>query len=73
MKTLCVRTEKRHRHDYAVDQRVLNKRHNPTKLGPQTSGLYRVTQTHVNGTVTIELRHGDTESINIRRVIPYNE
>ena len=46
---------KRHRHDYAVDHRVLKKRHNPTKLGPRTTGPYRVVQTHVNGTVTIEL------------------
>ena len=56
---------KRHRHDYAVDQRVLKKCHNPTKLGPWTSGPYRVVQTHVNGTVTIELWHGVTERVNI--------
>ena len=53
--------KKRRRHDYAVDDRVLKKRHNPTKLGPRTVGPYRVVQTHVNGTVTIELRHGVTE------------
>jgi hypothetical protein len=64
---------KRRRHDYAVDDRVLKKRHNPTKLGPRTDGPYRVVQTHVNGTVTIELRHGVTERINIRRIIPYRE
>ncbi len=45
---------KRHRHDYAVDDRVLKKRHIPTKLGPRTVGPYRVIQTHVNGTVTID-------------------
>ncbi len=61
------------RHDYAVDNRVLKKCHNPTKLGPWTAGPYRVDQTHVNGTVTIELRHGVTERINIRRIIPYRE
>ena len=65
--------KKRCRHDYAVDHRVLKKRHNPTKLGPRTTGPYRVVQTHVNGTVTIELRHGVTERINIRRIIPYRE
>ncbi len=57
---------KRHRHDYAANDRVLKKRHNPTKLGPRTSGPYRVVQTHVNGTVTIELRQGVTERINMR-------
>ena len=65
--------KKRRRHDYAVDHRVLKKRHNPTKLGPRTTGLYRVVQTHVNGTVTIDLRHGVNERINIRRIIPYRE
>jgi hypothetical protein len=56
------------RHDYAVDQRVLKKHHNLTKLGPRTSSLYRVVQTHVNRTVTIELQHGVTERINIKKV-----
>ncbi len=66
-----MRENKKHRrHDYAIDHRVLKKCHNPTKLGPRTTGPYRVVQTHVNGTVTIELRHGVTERINIRRIIP---
>jgi hypothetical protein len=64
---------KRCRHDYTTGDRVLKKRFKPTKLGPWTCGPYRVVQTHVNGTVTIELLHGITERINIRRVIPYNE
>ncbi len=70
---LMCEKRKRHRHDYAVNDRVLKKRHNPMKLGPRTIGPYRVFQTHVNGTVTIELRQGVTERINIRRIIPYNE
>ena len=61
------------RHDYAVNDRVLKKRHNPTKLGPRTSGPYRVVQIRVNGMVTIELRQGVTERIHMRRIIPYNE
>ncbi len=60
-------------HDYAVDHRVLKKRHNPTKLGPQTTGPYRVIQTHVNSTVMIELQQGGIENINMRRIIPYKE
>jgi transposase InsO family protein len=64
---------KRRRHDYAIDNRVLKKRHNPTRLGLRTIGPFKVVQTHVNGTVTIELRPGVTERINIRRIIPYNE
>jgi hypothetical protein len=62
-KNLMRENRKRRRHDYAVNQRVLKKRHNPTKLGPWTSGPYRVSQTHVNGTVTIELQHGVTERV----------
>ena len=61
------------RHDYAVDNRVLKKRHNPTKLGTRKNGPYKIVQTYVNGIVTIELRQGVTERINIRRIIPYNK
>jgi hypothetical protein len=60
-------------HDYAPQQRVLKKRWKPRKLDERTSGLYRVLQTHVNGTVTIELRPGVSERLNIRRIIPYKE
>ncbi len=45
----------------------------PCKLGKRTSGPYRVLQTHVNGTLTIELRPGISERLNIRRVILYKE
>lgn len=62
---------KRRRYDYVVGQRVLKKLHKPTKLGNRVSGPFNVTQVHVNGTVTILLRPGVTERINIRRVIPY--
>ena len=34
------------------------------KLDEQTSGTYEIVQTHVNGTVTIQLRPGLTERIN---------
>jgi hypothetical protein len=67
------REQKCRRHNYAVDDRVLKKRHNTTKLGPRTAGPYRVVQTHVSGKVTIELRHGVIERVNIRRIIPYRE
>ena len=61
------------RHDYAVDNRLLKKHHNPTKLGTRTRGPYKIVQTPVNRMVTIELRQGVTERINIRRIIPYNK
>ena len=65
--------QKRRRHDYAPQQRVLKKRWEPRKLDERTSGPYRVVQTHVNGTVTIELRPGVSERLNIRRIMPYKE
>ena len=54
-------------------ERVLKKKWKPRKLEERTSGPYKIVQTHVNGTVTIQLRPGLTERINIRRVIPYRQ
>ena len=65
--------QKRRRYDYVPQQQVLKKRWKPRKLDERTSGPYRVLQTHVNGTVTIELRPGVSERLNIRRIIPYKE
>ena len=62
---------KRRRFDYAPNQQILKKLHKPTKLGERTSGPYTVPQVHVNGTVTIQLRPGVSERINIRRIIPF--
>ena len=45
----------------------------PCTFDEQRSGPYRVLQTHINGTVTIELRPGVSEKLNIRRIIPYKE
>ena len=63
--------KKQHQYDYALGQKDLKKVHNPTKLGVRTSGPYTIERVHVNGTLSIELRPGVTERINIRRVIPY--
>jgi hypothetical protein len=65
--------QKRHRYDYVPQQLILKKKWNPHKLGEHTSGPYRILQTHVNGTLTVELRPGVSERIHIRRVIPYRE
>ncbi len=64
---------KQRRYDYVQNQRVLKIRHKPHNLGYRTAGPYKVLQTHVNGTLTIELKPGISERINIRRVIPYKE
>jgi transposase InsO family protein len=65
--------KKRRRFDYAPNQQVLKKLHAPTKLGERTSGPFNIREVHTNGTITIQLRPGVTERINIRRVIPYRE
>ena len=57
--------QKRRQYDYLPQQRILKKRWKPHKLDERTSGPYRVLQTHVNSTVTIELRPGVSERLNI--------
>ena len=63
--------KKRRQYDYASGQKVLKMVHDPTKLGVRTSGPYTIELVHINGTITIQLRPGISERINIRRVIPY--
>ncbi len=70
---LMQENQKRRQYDYLPEQRVLKKHWKPHKLDKRTSGPYRVLQTPVNSTVTIELRPGVSERLNIRRVILYKE
>jgi hypothetical protein len=62
---------KQRQFDYAPGQQVLKKVHDPTKLGVRTEGPYTIECIHINGNLTILLREGITERINIRRVLPY--
>jgi transposase InsO family protein len=62
---------KRRQFDYCSGEKVLKRVHHPTKLGVRTSGPYPIERVHVNGTLTILLRPGVTERINIRRLQPY--
>lgn len=64
--------KKRKQYDYIQGQKVLKKKHKPQKLEEKTRGPYPILQTHVNGTLTIELKPKVSERINIRRVIPAN-
>ena len=61
------------RYDYTMNQKILEKVHDQTKLGTRTSGLCNVKEVHINGTITIKLRPGVTERINIQRVIPFRD
>jgi hypothetical protein len=65
--------QKKRGYVYAPQQLVLKKKWKPKKLGERTSGPYKIVQVHVNGTVTIKLRPGLTERINIRQIIPYKQ
>jgi hypothetical protein len=58
---------------YVPNQKVLQNRHKTFKLGQKTNEPYKIMQTHVNGTVMIELKPRISERINIHRVIPYKE
>ena len=53
--------------DHMPNQKVLKKQIKPNKLGAGTSGTYTINQVHSNGTMTISLREGVSERINIRR------
>ena len=66
-------SQKRRGYDYAPQQMVLKKKWKPKKLDEQTCGPYKIVQTHVYGTVTIQLRPGLTERINKRQIIPYQQ
>ena len=59
-------------YDYYVSQQVLKKASDPTKLGKRKEGPYNIEQIHVNGTVSMCLRPGVLERINIRRIMPLN-
>ena len=63
---------KRRSFDYAEDQQVLKKVHNPTKLGVRITGTYPIQRLHVNRNLTIELLPGILERINIHRLVPYH-
>ncbi len=56
---------KQRQFEYAQGQQVLKKVHNPTKLGVRTEGPYTIEHIHVKGNLTILLREGITECINI--------
>ncbi len=72
-KDLNLANSKRILYDYRVKDKVLKKRHEWSKLGESWDGLYKIKRVHVNGNVTVQLRTGDTEHLNIRRVKPFHE
>ncbi len=60
--------------DYQIGQKVL--KYDKELYGnfkPKTTGPFDILRVHSNGTVTISLRPGITESVNVRRTLPYRE
>ena len=55
------------RFDYQFNKKVLKmKVHDPSKFGIRTQGPYKIKQVHTNGTLTVKLRPGITERINVK-------
>ncbi len=66
--------KKRINFDYQIVQK--NLKYDKTlygKLKPKTTGPFDILPVHSNGTVTISLRPGITECINVCRTLPYQE
>ena len=63
---------KRSSYDFQPQQQVLKKRHEFGKLGDRWDGPFNIKRVHTNGNITIQLRPGVTERLNIRRVKPYH-
>ena len=64
---------KRYGFDYKVGERIMKKRHEHNKLDLYWDGPFEITQVHMNGNVTIEIRPGIVERLKIRRLKPYRE
>ena len=62
---------KRSSYDYQPGQKILKKKHEYTKIGERWDGPFEISKVHVNGNVTVNLREGVTERLNIRRIKPY--
>ncbi len=69
---LLKNNQRRINYDHYVGRQVL--KYDNTikgKLAVKTSGPFEIVQVHVNGMITIQLRVGVTEQINIRPTIHY--
>jgi hypothetical protein len=62
---------KQRQFDYAPGQQVLKKVLDLTKLGVRKEGPYTIECIHINGNLTMLLREGITEHVNICRFLPF--
>ena len=73
-KALLKSNQKRINYDYRVGQKILKYDNSIAgKLESKMPGLFEISQAHTNSTVPILHCPGISESINIRKTIPYRE
>ena len=73
-KALLKSNQKRINYDYRVGQKILKYDNSMVgKLESKTTGPFEISNVYTNGTVTILLRPGISERINVRRTIPYKK
>jgi len=58
-------------HDYQVNEMVMIKEPDPSKMEAKSRGPFQIVRVHANGTVTLQTKPNVTERINIRRIKPY--
>ena len=68
----CRTNNRRYFKDYNIGDEVLLQTFKPNKMQERARGPSRVTQVHVNGTVTIQRSANVFDRVNIRRTRPYN-
>jgi hypothetical protein len=68
---LQINNKRRIPFDYHVNQSVLIRDPDPRKLDPPYYGPFPITQVFTNGTVTVQVRPGVQERINLRRLKPF--
>ena len=59
--------------DYKLGDEILILTNNPTTLQDRGIGPFSIIQVHTNGTITFQRKPHIVESINIRRVKPYQD
>ena len=73
-KALLKSNQKRINYYYRVGQKILKYDNSIAgKLESKTTGLFEISHINMNGMVTILLRPGISERINVQRKIPYRE
>ena len=60
-------------YNYRAGEKILKNRHDWRKLGEKRDRPYKITWVHTNGNVTVQLRDGLMDRLNLREIKPYHE